>query len=198
MSQQEIIHETDALGHFAWCLLVAVKLAQQSGKITGKHSEHLFIMNWLANAQKYKVFPRSVASDILWLQSEGKKSGVQARLLGNAEYWWKISSGQIAQQDDLFRLTYFIELARKAGLETMLVNTNDWESENYDYPNPTAVYMHKMDLVTAYDDSLTRLRPVEIRFTGNVADVLPAFGQAYLHHTPPVDVGRYTQIHIID
>lgn len=64
----------------------------------------------------------------------------------------------------------------------------------YDYPNPTAAYMHKMDLVTAYDDSLTRLQPVEIRFTGEVGALLPAFDQAYLHHTPPVDVGRYTQI----
>lgn len=198
MFQQDVSNESDVLGHFAWCLLVAVKLAQQSGKITGKGSEHLFIMNWLANAQKYKVFPRSVASDILWLQSEGKKNGIKADLIGNAEYWWKVSSGQIAQQDDLFRLTYFIELVRKAGRETVLVDTKDWESENYDYPNPTAAYMHKMDLVTAYDDSLTRLQPVEIRFTGEVGALLPAFDQAYLHHTPPVDVGRYTQIHVID
>ncbi|WP_168195943.1 DUF2913 family protein [Nissabacter sp. SGAir0207] len=198
MSQQEIKREKGELGHFAWCLLVALKLAQQSGKVTNKTSEHLFVMGWLANAQKYKLFSRAVASDILWLQSEGKKKGAKANLIGNADYWWKIHSGQVANQDDLFRLTYFIERAQQAGWQSELVDDKDWMDESYSYPKKQTVYMRKMDLIHAYDDNMKRLQPVEMRFTGNVVALLPALAQAYLHYTQPVEVGHYMQIEIVD
>lgn len=47
-----------------WCLLAAVKMARSPGKITSDLPEHLFIMQWLANAQKGHLFPKIVANDI--------------------------------------------------------------------------------------------------------------------------------------
>ncbi|UIA90997.1 DUF2913 family protein [Erwinia tracheiphila] len=62
---------TEELAHLAWCLLVAVKLSQKQGKIRTDLQIHMFIMQWLTTAQKRKLFPRSVAQDILWLINEG-------------------------------------------------------------------------------------------------------------------------------
>ncbi|EOS92865.1 DUF2913 family protein [Erwinia tracheiphila] len=62
---------TEELAHLALCLLVAVKLSQKQGKIRTDLQIHMFIMQWLTTAQKRKLFPRSVAQDILWLINEG-------------------------------------------------------------------------------------------------------------------------------
>lgn len=53
-------------------------------------------MRWLANAQKRKVFPRSVAADILWLQAQGKLYGFRANLRGKVEYIYRASAGALA------------------------------------------------------------------------------------------------------
>lgn len=69
---------TTELAHLAWCLLVALRMEQHDGRATSDVQQHLFIMRWLANAQKHKRFPRSVAADILWLQAQGKLYGFRA------------------------------------------------------------------------------------------------------------------------
>ncbi|KFD23295.1 hypothetical protein GYRE_02390 [Yokenella regensburgei ATCC 49455] len=33
----------------------------------------MFIMQWLLAAQKHKQYPRTLASDIIWLQEQGKQ-----------------------------------------------------------------------------------------------------------------------------
>ncbi|WP_258306113.1 hypothetical protein [Enterobacter sp. CGMCC 5087] len=58
---------TKELVHLAWCILVSVGLARQEGKALSTIQTHLFIMQWLLTAQKRKIFPRILASDILWL-----------------------------------------------------------------------------------------------------------------------------------
>ncbi|WP_262121938.1 DUF2913 family protein [Serratia ficaria] len=72
---------TSELAHFAWCLLVALRIEQQYGKSLSGLLEHLFIMRWLTNAQKRKLFSRSIAPDIHWLLSQGKRYGLGANLL---------------------------------------------------------------------------------------------------------------------
>jgi hypothetical protein len=41
----------------------------------------VFAMQWLLTAQKRKLFPKSVAPDIMWLLAQGKKYGFGANLL---------------------------------------------------------------------------------------------------------------------
>ncbi|AHE73512.1 hypothetical protein M942_24210 [Enterobacter ludwigii] len=37
----------------------------------------MFIMQWLRTAQKRQLFPRTLASDIIWLQEQGKRVSYQ-------------------------------------------------------------------------------------------------------------------------
>lgn len=77
---------TTELAHLAWCLLVAVRMAQREGRAVTDLQQHLFIMQWLATAQKRRLFPKSVAPDILWLTGQGKRYGFAAKLHSKVEY----------------------------------------------------------------------------------------------------------------
>ncbi|WP_373225102.1 DUF2913 family protein [Enterobacter cloacae complex sp. ESBL7] len=95
---------TEELAHLAWCILVAIGLARQEGKALSALQTHMFIMQWLLTAQKRKLFPRALASDIIWLQEQGKRHGPSARLYSKVEYIWLASSGELTQQSTRFRL----------------------------------------------------------------------------------------------
>jgi hypothetical protein len=58
---------TSALSHLAFCTLAALGLARQDGIAGTPYAENLFLIRWLATAQKQKRFPKSVAVDISWL-----------------------------------------------------------------------------------------------------------------------------------
>jgi hypothetical protein len=45
----------------------------------------MFIMLRLPTVQKRKLFPRALASDIIWLQEKGKRYGPSARLYSKVE-----------------------------------------------------------------------------------------------------------------
>jgi hypothetical protein len=64
------------LAHLAFCALVALQTAVQGGAVTSPMAEHLFIVRWLATAQKQKRFPKTVAIDIQLLLDKGRKQGI--------------------------------------------------------------------------------------------------------------------------
>ena len=84
---------TQELGHLAWCLLTALQLAKQDGKDQTPMNQHLFIMLWLAGAQKQKRFPKSVAIDIQWLLNQGKTYGFGAKLKEKVDYLYRSCTG---------------------------------------------------------------------------------------------------------
>lgn len=96
---------TTDLSHLAFCALVALALERQSGGASTPYAETLFLIRWLATAQRQKRFPRSVAIDIRWLLERGRRHGAAAKLRQHLEYLWHSCSGNIAGQSDLFRLT---------------------------------------------------------------------------------------------
>lgn len=53
------------LAHFAWCALVGLRLAQQDGLARSPLTIHTFLVRWLADVQKQRRFPRSVAYSAL-------------------------------------------------------------------------------------------------------------------------------------
>lgn len=106
---------TSELAHLAWCLLTSVRLAQKEGKAQSSLEQHVFVMQWLLTAQKRKLFPKSVAPDIMWLLAQGKKYGFGANLLKKVEYIYRSSAGELAAQSDLFRFTYFVETLKTMG-----------------------------------------------------------------------------------
>ncbi len=109
------------LAHLAWCLLVALRMEVHDGRAASDLQQHMFIMRWLANAQKRKLFPRSVAADILWLQTQGKLYGFRANLRGKVDYIYRSSTGALTSQNDLFRFTYAVETLKNMGWDDHLV-----------------------------------------------------------------------------
>src|SRR5690606_31224570 len=97
------------LAHFAWCALMALRLAQQEGRAHSSLTAHAFLLRWLAGAQKQRRFPRSVAEDIDSLLRLGRQKGPDADLQQRLEYLLDSCSHPVSQQSALFRLTHAIE-----------------------------------------------------------------------------------------
>ncbi len=49
-----------------------------------------------------------LTSDIIWLQEQGKRYELSARLYNKVEYIWLTSSDELTLQSTLFRFTYMI------------------------------------------------------------------------------------------
>lgn len=171
---------TEELMHLAWCLLVAIKLSQKQGKIRTDLQIDMFIMQWLAAAQKRKLFPRSVAQDILWLLDQGKRYGFAAKLHRKVEYIWRSSTGELLKQSMLFRFTYFIETLKTMGWMDFLLSPEEWRSYRKESATVSAIYTPKAELHPAFSDGGELIKPLEIRFTGDISGVFPLLGQCHL------------------
>lgn len=73
----------------------------------------MFLTRWLATALKQHRFSREVAPDIEWLLKQGRTLGVRAKLRYKLDYLWRSCTGELSEQNDLFRLTYALETAKE-------------------------------------------------------------------------------------
>lgn len=62
--------EVDAIVHFYFCLIVALKINHRYCLHTDSHSRLLFLKKWLLNSQEKKIFNRHLLEDISWLRNE--------------------------------------------------------------------------------------------------------------------------------
>lgn len=171
---------TSELSHLAWCALVAVRLAQQEGKAQSPLQQHLFVMQWLTTAQKRRLLPKNVAPDIAWLLAQGKKYGFSANLLNKIDYIYRSSVGELATQSVLFRFTYFIETLKTMGWLDFLVPPKDWERGWKCSETASAVYTPKAQLHPSFDDAGALIKPLPIRFTGDISGVYALMEQCHL------------------
>ncbi|MFW8292835.1 DUF2913 family protein, partial [Klebsiella pneumoniae] len=79
-------------------------LARQNGDVVSPAQENLFLTRWLATALRQRRFSRDVASDIEWLLKQGRQLGVNAQLASKLNYLWHSCTGELSEQNDLFRL----------------------------------------------------------------------------------------------
>ncbi len=172
---------TEDLAHLAWCILVAVAFARQEDKALSALQTHMFIMQWLLTAQKRKLFPRTLASDIIWLQERGKRYGASARLYSKVEYIWLASSGELTQQSTLFRFTYMIDTLRTMGWIDWLVSAKEWEDKAKLAGNVCAIYTPKDKLHQVFTDKSELIKPMELRFTGDISGIPALLAQCNLH-----------------
>ncbi len=171
----------EELAHLAWCILVAVGLARQEGKALSTIQMHMFIMQWLLTAQKRKLFSRTLASDILWLQEQGKRYGLSARLYSKVEYLWLASSGELAQQSTFFRFTYMIDTLRTMGWKDMLLSAKEWAAGGKPAGNVYAIYTPKDELHQVFTDRGELIKPMELRLTGDISGIPALLAQCNLH-----------------
>jgi len=174
-------HTVAELAHFAWCVLVALRTAQQDGQALSPLSTHTFLLRWLTVAYKQKRFPRTIASDIEGLLTLGRNKGLAAGLLNRVEYLWSSCTGPVSAQSDLYRLTYAIEQLKSQGWINAVVSEEDWGSEGLaeEYSDTDALLVRKSALTCGFSDEGKLVAPVEFLVTGNLSACTEVF-QAHL------------------
>jgi hypothetical protein len=166
---------TDSLtlqsGHLAWCALVALHLARQDGIVNSDAQANLFLTRWLATAQKQRRFSREIAPDIEWLLKKGRTLGVNAKLGNKLDYLWRSCTGELSEQNDLFRLTYAFETARDTGWVYQVLSDKEWTGRYALTLNAevSGVYLSRTSLEVAFNDEGGQIMPVMVRLTGNVS-----------------------------
>jgi len=171
---------TEDLAHLAWCIMVAVKLAQKQGRVTTELQVHLFIMQWLATAQKRKLFPRSVAQDILWLLDQGKRYAFAAKLDRKVEYIWRSTTGELAKQSELFRFTWFVETLKTMGWCGRLQSAREWHSGLTGSATTRTLFIPEAGLHPAFSEDGALIKPLEFRVTGDISEIFPLLEQSHL------------------
>ncbi|EJQ9383903.1 DUF2913 family protein [Salmonella enterica] len=173
--------------------MVAVRLAQRAGKALSPLQTHMFIMQWLSVAQKRKLFPRSLAQDIIWLQEQGKRYGPAARLYSKVEYIWLASSGELAGQSTLFRFTCMIDTLRTMGWQDFLLSDDDWHNGWKVKAEIPAIYTQKSRLHCSFTETGKLIQPFEIRLTGETGGLFPLLEQCRL----TVEKSLTTQVYTV-
>ncbi|HHD7445150.1 TPA: DUF2913 family protein [Citrobacter braakii] len=171
---------TEKSGHLAWCALVALALARREGGGLSPAQENLFLTRWLANALKQRRFSRDVNPDIEWLLKQGRQLGVNAKLASKLNYLWRSCTGELSEQNDLFRLTYALETAKDMLWNYRLLSDREWSGRYAVALNAgvNSIYLSRTNLDEAFDDSGQQINPLMARLTGNVAGVIKLFNRS--------------------
>lgn len=176
-------HTVSDLAHFAWCALVALRTAQQDGQALSSLTTHMFLLRWLAVAQKQKRFPRSIASDIEGLLVLVRKKGSAANLLNRLEYLWTSCTEPVANQSDLYRLTYAIDQMKTQGWVNAAVSDDDWDAETLaeEYGDTAALLVKKSTLARGFSNAGKLIAPVEFLVVGDASMCIATFQSNELH-----------------
>ena len=132
-----------------------------------------FFTRWLATALKQRRFSREVTPDIEWLLKQGRQLGVSAKLASRLDYLWRSCTGDLPEQNDLFRLTYATETAKGMYWNYRLLSDREWSGRYAVALNAAVngIYLSKTNLDAAFDDNGWQVRPLIARLTGNVPGV---------------------------
>lgn len=173
------------LAHLAWCALVGLRLVQQDGQALSPLTIHTFLVRWLADAQKQRRFPRSVASDIDSLLRLGRQQGPAAGLLKRLEYLHQSCTEPVTQQSDLFRLTHAIEYLRTQGWVNAVVSDEEWLPESLcaEYADVSALLVRKSELQRHFTEEGKQSAPVDFIVIGDrrvVSEALDERGLSYM------------------
>ncbi|WP_158781316.1 DUF2913 family protein [Pantoea sp. BAV 3049] len=162
---------TEKSGHLAWCALVALALARKDGGVLSPAQENLFLTRWLSTALKQRRFSRDVTPDVEWLLKQGRQLGVSAKLTSKLNYLWRSCTGELSEQNDLFRLTYALETAKDMHWNYRLLSDREWSGRYAIALNAVVngVYLSRTNLDVAFDDGGRQVNPLMARLTGNVA-----------------------------
>jgi len=169
---------TAPLAHLAFCALVALAFARRDGVAGTPGADNLFLVRWLATAQKQKRFPKSVAVDIAWLLERGRKHGPAGRLVQHLEYLWRSCSGDLKAQSDLFRLTRDTETLKDRGRDSVVL-TGRQKADAFP-AGRNAFYVTKGILSASCDRDGRLLCPYEVTVTGDARVFVAALEENHI------------------
>ena len=160
----------DKTGHLAWCALVALQLAHQDGLISSESQENLFITRWFALAKKQRRFSRDQATDIDWILNQGRTLGIHARLRQKLDYIWRSCNGELLEQNDMFRLTYAMELLMEHAWVYQALSDRDWTGRHRIQTSASvnSICLVKSALDIAFNEEGKQILPVPARISGQV------------------------------
>ena len=179
--------DMDQTGHLAWCALIALHTARQDGVVNSETQENLFITRWFSQAKKERRFVRDVATDIDWLLKQGRTLGIRARLRSKLDYLWRSCNGVLSEQNDLFRLTYAIEMATQYGWVYKLLEDKHWRGRKQIKVNQevNSKLILKSGLDAGFCQSGNQLLPVPAKICGESKDLnalLRSYGWEAANH----------------
>lgn len=176
----------DKIAHLAWCALVALQLARQDGLISSESQENLFITRWFALAKKQRRFSRDLATDIDWILNQGRSLGMRARLRQKLDYIWRSCNGELLEQNEMFRLTYAMELLMEHAWVYQALSDRDWSDRHRIQTSASvnSICLLKSALDIAFNDEGKQILPVPARISGQVEalnELLKSCGWIALH-----------------
>jgi hypothetical protein len=159
--------------HLAWCGLIALHMARKAGMVHSPAQENLFLCRWLATAEKKRLFRRELANDIRWLLKEGREKGLRADLPGKLEYLWRASSGDLLEQNDLFRLQHVMHAISLTGISYGVLTETEWEGRHAVKlsPNVPGLFIRKSDLETGFGEDGRQVKLLAVRITADISAV---------------------------
>ena len=105
--------------------------------------------------------------------------GVRAKLASKLNYLWRSCTGELTEQNDLFRLTYALETAKDMHWNYRLLSDREWSGRNAVALSTgvNGIYLSRGNLDVAFDDNGRQINPLTARLTGNVAGVMKLFNR---------------------
>jgi hypothetical protein len=158
------------VSHLAWCGLVALHTARLDGQIKSPAQDNLFLTRWLASAEKQRRFPKALASDISWLLREGRAKGLRADLPGKLDYLWQAESGNLSDQNDLFRLLHAFHAVKLADWACMVLTDAEWSGRRQQKLSPgvSGIYLSRTAMDNGFCDEGRQLIALPARITGEL------------------------------
>lgn len=162
------MRDMEKTGHLAWCALIALLTAREDGMVESESQENLFITRWFAQAKKQRRFPRDVATDIDWIINQGRTLGVRARLRHKLDYLWRSCTGELSDQNDLFRLTYALELAKQHNWVYHVLSDSEWSGRRQLQTSASvnSICLLKSSLDIGFSDDGMQVIPLPARIGG--------------------------------
>ncbi|PHI31542.1 DUF2913 family protein [Budvicia aquatica] len=159
---------TQDLAHFSFCALVALHISIQDGLVTSPLGEHLFLVRWLATAQKQKRFTRRLAVDIQLLLDKGRRQGEKAQLKKDLIFLWSSFTGDKTTHNDLYRLAEAIKQLNTQGWENILLDPPNSEPEQQaDSVESPVFYVAKQALTDAFTEQGVLIAPISFQIVGD-------------------------------
>jgi hypothetical protein len=117
---------------------------------------------------------RDVATDVDWILNQGRTLGVRARLRHKLDYLWRSCTGELSEQNDLFRLTYALELAKQYDWGYHVLSDSEWSGRNKILPSASvnSICLLKSALDIGFNDDGTQVLPVPARIGGRAEGLM--------------------------
>lgn len=147
----------------------------------------MFIMKWLEQAKRKKLFPKNIAPEIDYFIREGYRLNYRAALKSKAEYIWKTCTQNIDEFSDLSKVISFFEAIEMMGWHNIPVSNSEWETMTPKRASSPAVYFRESALREGFDADESLLNPLILRLNYEFPGLMLLAEDARLRATGSVD-----------